>query len=195
VDPRESVFMNVDPLNQIGDVPRQPFTAAKWTSLDPDNPVLTLSTEAPALLVITDTYMPGWTAQVDREPAPIFVGNLAQRVIPLPRPGHHTIALNYHAPGLRLGCIVSGLSLITWLGLCSFACMSESKTRRASTRTFGPGLHRRAIEARITDSPDCLAGGRRDGILSEARNRGHRSAASISTTSTSPTSTPCPPSV
>jgi hypothetical protein len=194
VDPRDAVFMNVDPLNQIGDVPRQPFTAAKWTSLDPDNPVLTLSTEAPALLVITDTYMPGWTAQVDREPAPIFVGNLAQRVIPLPRPGHHTIALNYHAPGLRLGCIVSGLSLITWLGICSVAFIGKSRTRHASTRTAGSGPHRRATAA-MADSSDCLADGRRAGILSEARNCGHRSAASISTTSTSPTSTPCPPPV
>ena len=108
VDPRETVFMNIDPLSAFRDDKRQPFTAAEWASVDPDHPVLEVTIEAPGLLVITDTWMPGWTARVDGEPTPIFEGNLAQRVIPLWRPGRHTIALNYDAPGFTFGWASTG---------------------------------------------------------------------------------------
>ena len=114
VDPHETVFMHTDPLRLFPDQARQPFTPAELVSVDPDHPALTVTTEAPGLLVITDTWMPGWTAHVDGEPMPILEGNLAQRVIPLPRPGRHTIALDYHTPGLSLGCALTVLSIITW---------------------------------------------------------------------------------
>ena len=64
--------MNFDPLRSIPDTHRQPFTAAEWASVDPDHPVLEVTTQAPGLLVISDTWMPGWTARVDGEPTPIF---------------------------------------------------------------------------------------------------------------------------
>jgi hypothetical protein len=114
VDPRETVFMHTDPLRRVDDQSRQPFKPAQWVRFDPDHPALTVTTEAPGLLVVTDTWMPGWTAHVDGEPAPILEGNLAQRVVPLPRPGRHTITLDYRSPGLRLGCTLTVLSILTW---------------------------------------------------------------------------------
>ncbi len=77
VDPRATVFMNTDPLRDVPDESRQPFTPAEWSSVNPDHPVLKVTTQAPGLLVITDTWMPGWTADVDGEPTPILEGNLA----------------------------------------------------------------------------------------------------------------------
>ncbi len=137
VDPRETVFMNFDPLWAVPDNPRQPFTAAEWASIDPDHPVLEATVEAPGLLVITDTWMPGWTARVDGEPTPVFVGNLAQRVIPLWRPGRHTIALNYDAPGFTVGCTLTAFSILTWGALCGFLFRARSKTRMVYGRNAG----------------------------------------------------------
>ena len=51
VDPRETVLMKLDPLRSIPDDPRQPFTAAEWSAVDPDHPVLNVTTDAPGLLV------------------------------------------------------------------------------------------------------------------------------------------------
>ena len=87
IDPREAVVMPSDPLGTDRAGPRQPFTPAAWRSSTPDRVVLEVTTEAPGLLVVADTWMPGWTAIVDGRPAPILRGNHAQRVIPLPDPG------------------------------------------------------------------------------------------------------------
>ena len=113
-NPRESVVMNDDPLGQLAPGARQPFKAAQWVSIDPDRPVLEVTTEAPGLLVVADSWMPGWTARVDGLLVPILRGNHAQRVIPILQPGRHTIAMNYWPPGFSLGCAITGVSALTW---------------------------------------------------------------------------------
>jgi hypothetical protein len=92
-----------DPLGAVAPGPRQPFTPAAWRSSDPDRPVIEVTTEAPGLLVVADTWMPGWTADVDGRPAAILRGNHAQRVIALPDPGAHRIVLATRHPGWRGG--------------------------------------------------------------------------------------------
>ncbi len=110
IDPRSSVTMSVDPLAGMAPGPRQPFTAVGWTATDPDRPTLLVTTAAPGLLVVADSWMPGWTATVDGRPAPILRGNYAQRVIPLPEPGRHVIVMEYRPPGLILGGAISIVS-------------------------------------------------------------------------------------
>ena len=105
LNPRESVVMTADPLAGLASGPRQPFTAAEWTSDDPDRPALFVTTQAPGLLVVADSWMPGWTATVDGRPAPVLRGNYAQRVIPLPERRsarhRHGIPSPRFAPWLR----------------------------------------------------------------------------------------------
>ena len=113
-DPRSAVLMTRDPLAGLPNDHRQGFLAASWRSLDPDRPVLEVRTQAPGLLVMADTWMPGWSALVDGRPAPILTGNHAQRVIPLEQPGHHTIVLHYDPPCLALGSMVTALSGLVW---------------------------------------------------------------------------------
>jgi hypothetical protein len=115
LDPCESVVMTADPLAGASPGRRQPFTPAEWTSLDPDRPTWLVNTKAPGLLVIAETWMPGWSATVDGRPAPILVGNYAQRVIPLHEAGFHTIAMAYHPPGLTQGCGLTLASALTWV--------------------------------------------------------------------------------
>jgi len=76
--------------------------------------MLEVRTEAPGLLVMADTWLPGWSALVDGRPAPIFLGNQAQRVIPLEQPGRHTIILQYSPPGLPLGGFITATSGLVW---------------------------------------------------------------------------------
>ena len=168
VDPRESVLMHEDPLAQVFDGARQPFTPAAWASLAPDHPVITVTTQGAGLLVVSDTWMPGWTARVNGAHTPIYRGNLAQRVIPLLRPGSHTIEMDYVAPGFVLGCIVTALSLLTWGLTCAIVvtALLRKSLISAMSQRFDPFL----------PTP-------------------HLSYGLVSTTSTRPTSTPCPPPV
>src|SRR5262249_12013957 len=73
--PHLSVLMSRDPLGSLQPDPRQPFTAAEWASTDPDRPAFFVTTCAPGLLVIAETWMPGWTATVDGRPTPVLRGN------------------------------------------------------------------------------------------------------------------------
>ncbi len=114
IDPRSCAAMTVDPLAGLAPGPRQPFAAAGWTSTDPDRPALHVTTRAPGLLVMADSWMPGWTATIDGRPAPVLRGNYAQRVIPLPEPGRHTIVMEYRPPGFVIGCAISILSALAW---------------------------------------------------------------------------------
>ena len=115
-DARQSVLMPADPLGTDA-THRQPFTPAEWASTDPDRVVLRVSTEAPGLLVVADTWMPGWTAEVDGKPAPVLRGNRAQRVIPLPEPGRHEVVLRYRTPGLSFGIAMTTASALVWTTL------------------------------------------------------------------------------
>jgi hypothetical protein len=127
LDPHQSVVMNHDPLGalELEPGPRQEFTAAEWTTMDPDRPALRVTTQAPGLLVVADTWMPGWSATVDGQPAPVLRGNYAQRVIPLREPGRHTIVMAYRAPGFVLGCAITTLSVLAWVLVAGLRVRSE----------------------------------------------------------------------
>jgi len=118
IDPKEAVFMTRDPLAGLPIAqPRQSFRAAEWASSDPDRIVLRVATENPGLLVVADTWMPGWTATVDGHDAAVERGNHAQRVVALPEAGRHEVVLTYRAPGFRLGWLITMGSVVVWLGL------------------------------------------------------------------------------
>ena len=137
VDPREAVLMPRDPLGPVRS-PRQPFTPAEWHSTDPDLISIRVETEAPGLLVVADTWMPGWAAEVDGQVAPVLRGNRAQRVVPIPEPGHHEIILRYRAPGLTLGLAITAASATIWVSLLLGSTLGRlSLTRPAFLRYRG----------------------------------------------------------
>ena len=121
VDPRRAVLMAADPL--AGVAVRQAFRAAEWASADPDRVVLRVETTAPGLLVVAQTWMPGWTARVDGRDEPVGRGNHAQQVVPLRSAGRHEVVLAYRPPGYRLGLAITAASIATWgaLGLAALA--------------------------------------------------------------------------
>lgn len=114
ISPADAVLMATDPLARVAG-PRQPFTPARYDASDPDRPSIRVETTAPGLLVVADTWMPGWSAVLDGRPAPILRGNRAQRVIVLAEPGPHTIRLRYDPPGLATGCTITALAAIAWV--------------------------------------------------------------------------------
>ena len=61
-----------------------------------DGRSLTLMTEGPGgFLIVSDTLVPGWTAKVDGQPAPIVPVDLAFRAVPVP-PGDHRVEMSYN---------------------------------------------------------------------------------------------------
>jgi hypothetical protein len=117
--PREAVLMANDPLPDEGKH-RQEFTAADYHAMTSDRVVVEFATSAPGLLVVADTWMPGWSATLDGRPVEVLRGNLAQRVVPIRRAGPHRVVMTYKPPGLAAGAAVSVLSLVVVTGLLMF---------------------------------------------------------------------------
>jgi hypothetical protein len=70
-----------------------------------------IETEAPGrrLLVLTDTWFPGWTATVDGRDVPILRANVAFRAVPVPA-GRHLVAFEYRPASVRTGAWISGIA-------------------------------------------------------------------------------------
>jgi hypothetical protein len=135
---RYGVFLeDADPLPAGSE--RQKFTPARYESQGPDRLIVRVRTQHPGLLVVADTWMPGWRATVDGKPVTVLRGNRCQRVVPLPAAGEHVVTMWYVAPGLAQA---GGLALaggLTWAMLLAAALVMHSGRRTSA----GRGMHRR----------------------------------------------------
>jgi Bacterial membrane protein YfhO len=77
---------------------------------EPERVVLSADSEWDAVLVLTDTWDPGWRATVDGQPAAVLRANHALRGIML-GPGQHRIEFSFEPSWLLPGAIVSISSL------------------------------------------------------------------------------------
>lgn len=83
------------------------------------------------VLVVNESYDPGWFATVDGEPAPVFRANMIHRALPV-GPGRHVVELRYAPPGL--GWLLL-LFAATFFGAAAFLARERLATRRvAATR-------------------------------------------------------------
>ena len=79
-------------------------------SYDPSRVVVKASLGAQGYLVLTDPYYPGWRARVDGEERPIHRADYLFRAVQLDA-GEHIVEWVYAPPSLRLGLILSLISL------------------------------------------------------------------------------------
>ena len=67
--------------------------------------------------VLVEQFFPGWHATLDGRSVPIERYEGAFQAVPVP-PGHHRVRFEFRSPGLRLGAVVTVLSLIgLWVGV------------------------------------------------------------------------------
>ncbi|MBI4496502.1 MAG: YfhO family protein [Chloroflexi bacterium] len=76
--------------------------------------------EGPGVLVLTDSFYPGWRATVDGQPAAVYAAHVAFRGVPVPA-GEHTVVFEYAPRSLALGLGMSALSLASVVGLGCWA--------------------------------------------------------------------------
>ncbi len=92
----------------------------------PQRVELKATLRSPGLVILADTYYPGWRLTIDGKPAPIYRANRLMRGAAVPA-GEHVLVYSYEPQSFRIGAIVSGVSLIALLAL-------------AVTSRQGPGL-------------------------------------------------------
>ena len=70
---------------------------------------------APAYLVLSEVYYPGWHATVNGRPVPVLRANAAFRAVSLSDAGEHRIRLWYAPETVTTGAIFSGLTVVCLL--------------------------------------------------------------------------------
>lgn len=116
-DPRRQVILPLEakPLAptdatsdaRVGQITAQP---AHWK--------FTVEAPQPTLVVLSQTYYPGWTAAIDAQPAPLLRANHAFQALPVPA-GKHEVSLSYTDHAFRLGQLITlltaALAVAFWL--------------------------------------------------------------------------------
>jgi uncharacterized membrane protein YfhO len=90
-----------------------------------------VETPVSGLLVLTDTFMRGWQAWIDDQPAPIWVANHAFRAVVVPA-GAHTITFAYRPQSFYLGAIASAGTGIALVVLAAWRFFPGAKWRQAA---------------------------------------------------------------
>jgi hypothetical protein len=86
--------------------------------------------QQPALAIFVEQYEKGWSATLDGQPAPILRANLIMRAVAV-GPGAHKIVMEFKTPGVRVGGLVTLLSLMV-LVVFAAAAKHRSFTRRGA---------------------------------------------------------------
>ena len=83
---------------------------------DEESMTLRVRAAAPGLLVVADAYYPGWVAQVDGRPTPIYPTDILLRGV-FVHAGEHTVTFRYRPVSFRVGVVGSLLALVVagWL--------------------------------------------------------------------------------
>lgn len=95
---------------------------------------LTLQVKTPrcGLLVLADTYYPGWEARINGQPAPIYRANYNFRAVAVP-PGDHRLSFVYRPRSFYNGGLISAAGLVILLGLLGKRRLDRSQKQFSKT--------------------------------------------------------------
>jgi hypothetical protein len=94
--------------------------------------IIEVHSNTPVLLLLTDTYGPGWMAKVDDQPSEIIRANVAFRSVWVPS-GEHVVTFQYDPPLLTFSLLIEIIGIIGFV-----AVVSSSKWRTSKGFLKGP---------------------------------------------------------
>ena len=103
------------PADPAGDDDR-PLTPAPLTVAERQRLVIEADAPAPGILVVSETWYPGWSVTVDGKPAPLLRADHALRGVALPA-GHHAVEMRFRSRPTQLGLALAALGLLGLAGL------------------------------------------------------------------------------
>lgn len=93
---------------------------------------LSVVSDQDALLVLTDTYYPGWVAHIDGRPTSIMAANLSQRAVVVPT-GKHTVTFAYRPRSLMWGTVITSAAFfITVILMIVLRISANSRTGKTA---------------------------------------------------------------
>ena len=127
-DFREQVVLEEMPARWT-EPPEVPTSAAVYiVDYQPNQVKVQVETSADGLLVLTDTYSPGWKALLDGQATPVYIANHAFRAVVVPA-GTHQVEFVYEPLSFRVG---AATSLLTMVALMLVLLISRIRHARES---------------------------------------------------------------
>ncbi len=108
-----------DPASLKGATVRAPVGPSESVTVlghGPQRVELKAVLERPGLVILADTYYPGWRLTIDGKPAPIYRANRLMRGAAVPA-GEHVLVYTYRPRSFRVGAVVSVAGLAALLAL------------------------------------------------------------------------------
>jgi uncharacterized membrane protein YfhO len=87
----------------------------------------------PAYLVVCDSYAPGWRAEIDGRPVPIYRTDYLVRGVAFP-PGRHVLEMRYDPPEARLGLALAAAGMLGTVALGALGLSRRRASRVAAAR-------------------------------------------------------------
>jgi hypothetical protein len=131
-DPRRTALLEAAlPAGFPAPAPAPPGAAERAAIVvyEPNRVEIEVEAASPAVLVLSDTLHPGWSARLDGREAPLVHANRVMRGVPLGA-GRHRVVMRYRPTSFVLGAVLSGLAVAA-LGLAAWL-------RRRSRRGEAP---------------------------------------------------------
>jgi len=97
-------------------------------SFQPHEIRLTADAPEPSVLVVAQSFYPGWKAFIDDQPVPLWRANHAFQAVALPQ-GRHEVRLTYVDGAFRLGAWISGLTLLLCVAWTAWVWKRPSKRK------------------------------------------------------------------
>jgi hypothetical protein len=94
------------------------------TEYMPGHIALDVDAARPSLLVVAESYYPGWRATIDGQPAAILRANYLSQGLVTPQ-GEHTVEFSYEPGNFRYGALISLAGLASLLALGAWALLKR----------------------------------------------------------------------
>ena len=134
-DPSRTVHLEQDPgIEMIEN--GEPGTAT-YHEMQPEDVRIVVDAAAPSIVVIRNSYDPGWSASVDGVSAPVLATDYLIQGVAVPA-GHHRIRLVYRDPDVSRGLAASALVWLILLGSIPTAMWLERRRRQRYPDVVAP---------------------------------------------------------
>ncbi len=110
-DPRSGLLLDRDPGLALDPAADPSSDRVEMTRYTPNRISLRVTAGAPALLLVTNNYLPYWRATIDGAEAPVLRADYTFQAIPVPA-GTHEVSLAFRSAPFEKSLVVSGIALL-----------------------------------------------------------------------------------
>jgi hypothetical protein len=120
----EKILLKENP--NIDNASSRPDSVVTYEQYDFQESVINTVTDLDGMLFISDSFYPGWHAQVDGKETKIYLADYAFMGIEIPK-GKHSVKIYYNPESFRNGVIISVASLLSLVGFTSILWLKYEK--------------------------------------------------------------------